>query len=75
MLGLEPLTPAYGRDYRSLRAAQADLDAGRDFQTPAGPYVGIEELRRIGVRSIGLRYGRLRKYGVLRVKAAEGGAS
>lgn len=25
------LTPAYGRDYSSLKAAQADFDLGKDF--------------------------------------------
>jgi len=25
------LTPAYGRDYKSKKAVQADLDSGKDF--------------------------------------------
>ena len=30
MFGVTPLTPAYGRDYKSKAAAQADFDAGRE---------------------------------------------
>lgn len=36
MFGLEPLTPAYGRDYKSLKAVQDDFDKDKDFMTPSG---------------------------------------
>ena len=31
MFGLTPIMPAYGRDYTSAKTAQADFDAGKDF--------------------------------------------
>ncbi len=48
MFGLSPLSPAYGRDYASPKAAQADFDNGRDFMTAAGQYVGKLELAAAG---------------------------
>jgi hypothetical protein len=30
-MSLPTVTPAYGRDYKSLKSAQADWDAGKDF--------------------------------------------
>ena len=61
LYGVEPLMPAYGRDYTSKAKAQADFDAGMDFQTASGSYTSKSELYETGVRNITLRYGRNRK--------------
>jgi len=74
MYGVSPLVPAYGRTYASLRAAQADLDAGRDFRCPDGRYIALPELQQLNLRQVQVRYGRgLTKTGMLQVrpKAAE----
>lgn len=73
MLGVSPIVPAYGRDYRSLAAAQADLDAGRDFVTPGGQYIGREQLLRLGMAAVAVRYGHLRKVGMMKVRPAQEG--
>lgn len=65
--GVEPLLPAYGRDYKSLREAQADLDAGRDFATPGHGYIGRQELLRMGVVKIRVRYRKLTQTGFLTI--------
>lgn len=44
MFGIAPLLPAYGRDYKSKKAAQADFDAGKDFATSSGPYINKADL-------------------------------
>ncbi len=48
MFGLTPLIPAYGRDYKSLKAAQADFDAGKDFLGVSGQAVTKNELAEVG---------------------------
>jgi hypothetical protein len=59
----------YGRDYRSKAAAQADLDAGKDFiGQPSGQYLSVRDLRAMGLTSITLRYGKRRKVTTLEVK-------
>jgi hypothetical protein len=68
MYGISPLSPAYGRDYTSKAAAQADLDAGKDFATPSGRYVNAADLRAAGVKTVQVRFGNLRKTAVLVVK-------
>lgn len=71
MLGVSPLAPAYGRNYASLRAAQADLDAGRDFLCPDGRYCGLQELQQLGLLQVQVRYGRgLTRTGMLQVRPA-----
>lgn len=61
------LTPAYGRDYRSKRAAVADLMANKDFiiNSFASPYDGkpinLSQLREIGEREVKIRYSQLRR--------------
>ena len=44
MFGIFPLLPAYGRDYKSRAAAQADFNAGKDFQTATGRYISRNEI-------------------------------
>lgn len=71
MFGVSPIVPAYGRTYASLRAAQADLDAGRDFRTPAGQYIALPELQQLNLRQVQVRYGRnLTRTGMLQVRPA-----
>jgi hypothetical protein len=60
------LTPAYGRDYKSLSAMQADFDAGKDFtiNSPCGStYCSIRDFH--GKGSVQARYNRLTKTGFL----------
>ena len=53
------LTPAYGRDYKSVKAVLADFDAGKDFALqPSGRYASKKDLPT-GTYSI--RYSNLRK--------------
>ena len=70
MFGVEPLLPAYGRVYNSLKAVQDDLDGGKDFRTPAGSYISLKELASMGVTQIMCRYGKngLTKTGMLKIK-------
>lgn len=60
------LTPAYGRDYKSAKAAKADFEAGKDFVIADffHPYSGKpcnrEDLAREGVDRVQIRYKQLR---------------
>lgn len=67
------LTPAYGRDYKSKKEVQADLDAGKDFLVAdlfsgGGGYINKPQILESGVRQVTVRYGQLRKVTVLQVK-------
>jgi hypothetical protein len=72
------LIPAYGRDYRSKKAVQADLDADKDFLIAdiSSPYDGkpinAAQLRAEGVRRVQIRYDRQRKVAIFSV---QGGAT
>ena len=62
------LIPAYGRDYRSKKAIQADLKEGRlDFRISDmssrwdGKYVNGQQLSADGYTSVRVRYGNPRK--------------
>lgn len=62
MLGLLPLTPAYGRNPLSRKEAQASLDANRDWRASNGQYINRPQLlellgagRKIETRSADLR--------------------
>ncbi len=48
MFGVTPLVPAYGRDYKSKKAAQADFDAGKDFTCVNGQATTKVELKKHG---------------------------
>ena len=54
MFGIAPLTPAYGRDYRSKSAAQDDFDADLDFQTPSGRVTNRSDLLAMDDITFGL---------------------
>jgi len=59
------LTPAYGRDYKSKKEVQADLDAGKDFLVSDmfspwdGKPVNKAQLLEQGLTSVMVRYKRL----------------
>ena len=65
------VTPAYGRDYKSLKAAREDWDAGKDFiiADMSSRWDGKPTSKRdyVGKRVM-VRYAELRKIGVLQEK-------
>ena len=66
MLFATTLMPAYGRDYKSKAAVQADLDAGKDFLTTGvGRSIPVDKgsLVKLGYTSCFIRYAGLRKVG------------
>lgn len=68
------LTPAYGRDYTSGKAAKADWEAGKDFVVAdmMDPYCGKsinkEDAKKAGITSVNIRYKRLTGIVVVKVK-------
>ena len=68
LFGIEPLTPAYGRDYKSKKAIQADFDAGKDFLMSSGSYVDQKSLAAEGVHKIMARYAKQTKVTTLTVR-------
>jgi len=70
------LVPAYGRDYKSKAAVQADLDAGKDFEvvwTPVDPggYATASDLLEDGHTQVRVRYQRKTKVGVFTLHEPE----
>ena len=57
------LIPAYGRDYKSAKAALADWASGKDFQIAGGPYTSIRDkaILKDMYSGITIRYDQLRK--------------
>ena len=54
------VTPAYGRDYRSARAAKADWDKDLDFITqPEGRYINKSQIDMYGF-TVHIRYDKMR---------------
>jgi len=47
LFGIEPLMPAYGRDYETPEEAQADFSKNLDFRTPSGPYTNKSDLAKM----------------------------
>jgi hypothetical protein len=43
MFGVFPLSPAYGRDYKSKAALLADWIAGKVFKTANGQYCSVRD--------------------------------
>jgi len=68
------LTPAYGRDYKSKKAVQADLDAGKDFiiadlfHPDSGRYCNNADLKSSGVKTVMIRYNSMRSIQSFKVK-------
>ena len=58
------VTPAYGRDYKTAKAAKADWQAGKDFiiRSYGHPYDGKPmSIKDKGSESINIRFDGLRK--------------
>ncbi len=59
------LTPAYGRDYASKAACEADLLANKDFAVNGfmtnGRYANLQDLQHMGESQVRVRYSGLRK--------------
>jgi hypothetical protein len=68
------LIPAYGRDYRNKKDAQADLDANKDFilcdlLSPwDGKPINRPQLVEEGVKTVTVRYAKRRKVAQLTVR-------
>ena len=66
------LIPAYGRDYKSQAAVQADLDAGKDFAISAPGWgrrlVNRSQLHSDGHKVVYVRYAKQRKVAAFTVK-------
>lgn len=69
------LVPTYGRDYKSKKEVQAALDADQDFQIADmssrydGKPANKSDLMSGGYTTANIRYGKLRKVAVLKLKA------
>jgi len=67
------LIPAYGRDYKSKKQIQADLEANKDFiiADMSSPYngkpVNLEQLQQTGERTINVRYKQLTQVTVFEI--------
>ena len=61
LFGIEPLMPAYGRDYETPEEAQADFSKNLDFRTPSGPYTNKSDLAKMypNLEKIRVRVNRL----------------
>jgi len=73
MFGLEPLTPAYGRDYKSLKAVQEDFDGNKDFMTQSGQVTNKSDLVQMhpGKGQFRVRYQRMTKVNFVKVKGGK----
>jgi hypothetical protein len=62
------LIPAYGRDYKSKAAVQADLDAHKDFllSTSRKP-INDDQMRGEGMTHCHVRYDHMRKVGLFEI--------
>jgi len=71
LLGIEPLTGAYGRFYKSISAMQKDFNEGKDFKMVNGSYCSIRDFKDDEL--ITCRYGRsLRVLGALKTRPKKG---
>lgn len=59
MFGVTPLSPAYGRDYKSAKAVKDDWQVGRDFRTVSGQMCSIQDFGPED--KLEVRYARLTK--------------
>ena len=61
LFGIEPLMPAYGREYETPAEAQADFSKNLDFRTPSGPYTNKSDLAKMypDLEKIRVRFNRL----------------
>ena len=67
------LTPAYGRDYKSKKAVEADFAADKDFILADvtsrwnGMPINRSQIVEDGITTVNIRYGKLRKITVVSV--------
>lgn len=68
------VTPAYGRDYSSQKAAREAWQSGKDFiiadiQNPwSGKPINLQDARSAGIETVNVRYAKLRKVLPITVK-------
>ena len=67
MFGISPITPAFGRDYRSKKAVLEDFDADKDFLSARGQPINKSQIKEEGIKDIQVRFGKLRKTAMLEV--------
>lgn len=68
------LSAAYGRSYKSKAAVEADFNADKDFVIESigpdmGRYVNRPQLVEAGIKDVNIRYDRMRKVCVIKVKS------
>lgn len=71
MFGVSPLSPAYGRDYKSKKEVFEAFDSNKDFLTPFGQYTTKAELAKdksYESNVIQIRYDKLRKTVIAKVR-------
>lgn len=54
------VSPSYGRDYTSKKAALDDWLNGKDFRIVGGPYINKQDAEREGL-AVTIRYDQLRR--------------
>lgn len=60
-MGWIEVTPAYGRDYTTAKAARADWNEGKDFRdTVSSKYINKADAERLGLK-VTLRFDKSRK--------------
>lgn len=69
MIGISPLTPAFGRDYKNKKDLLADWLANKDFVTAGGQYVNRTTLKGMDIKSMTFRNRNLQKVWTLNHKA------
>jgi hypothetical protein len=68
MFGISPITPAFGRDYKSAKALKEDFEANKDFVTASGRYINKEQIKALGLKTVNARYKKLTEVCVLKVR-------
>ena len=68
MFGITPLKPGYGRDYRNMKDVEKDFNAGKDFVTASGQLINKEQIKELGLKSVEIRYSKLMKVTVIKLK-------
>lgn len=67
------IIPAYGRDYKSIKAVKADWEANKDFQIADmsspddGRYVSKIDLSGSNIDTVKVRYGKLAKVTTIKI--------
>lgn len=73
-LGSIQVVPAYGRDYKSKKAVEADWKAGKDFMIADmssphdGRYINLQDAKQAGIKQVKVRFKKLRSVTIIYVK-------